>query len=149
MAEFVSNLLDNLAAYLAAEGIADWETSGTYGDNDTGIVLKVIPQHPDRMISLAAYPVADDPALDSDTVAIQARTRWPGNDPRPVDDLGDRVFDALHGRRDWALGSGESETFVVYCRRVSGDSLGRDANGRWERSDNYYLDVYRPATHRE
>jgi hypothetical protein len=132
--------------HLAAGSLgATWNTSGAYTVLQTGIVLGNAPQSPDRIITLTAYGVSDSPNLSDSVQGVQIRTRWGGQDPRPVDDLDDAIFNLLHGRTALALTTGVT---VVQCLRQSTTTLGQDANGRWMRSSNYYLDVHRPSTYR-
>jgi hypothetical protein len=146
MSGFTTELLTGLAAYIAAGGIgATWSTSGAYTVLQTGIVLGAIPQSPDRIVTLAAYGVADSPALSDSVVGVQVRTRWGGSDPRPVDDLDDAIFDLLHGKTALTLSTGVT---IVQCLRQSSASLGQDENNRWMRTANYYATAHRPSANR-
>ena len=146
MAGFSTDLLTGLAVHLAAGSIgAAWNTSGAYTVLQTGIVLGNVPQSPDRIITLAAYGVSDSPALSDSVLGVQVRCRWGGQDPRPVDDLADSIFNLLHGKTALALTTGVT---VVQCLRQSATTLGQDENGRWSNASNYYITVHRPSTHR-
>jgi hypothetical protein len=143
---FQVNLLTGLAAYLAAGGIgATWTTSGAYTPLQTGIVLGNVPQSPDRIITLTAYGVDDSPALSDSVLGVQVRCRWGGQDPRPVDDLADSIYNLLHGKTALTLSTGVT---VVQCLRQSATTLGQDENGRWSNSSNYYVTAHRPSTNR-
>ena len=145
-AGFSTDLLTGLAAHLAAGGIgATWNTSGAYTVLQTGIVLGNVPQSPDRVIVLTAYGVEDSPNLSDSVLGVQIRCRWSGQDPRPVDDLSDAIFNLLHGRTALTLSTGVT---VVQCLRNSATTLGQDENGRWSNSSNYYATVHRPSTYR-
>jgi len=76
---------------------------------------------------------------------VQVRCRWGGQDPRPVDDLDDALFDLWHDADTFTLPTGVR---VVLMERRSSTSLGQDGNGRWSRASNYYLTVHRPSLHR-
>ena len=146
MSEFRTNLLTGLAVALDAEALATWRATGVYQTTETGIVLGVVPQAPDRIVTLTAYGVSDEPALSDSVIGVQVRCRWGGQDPRPVDDLADQIYDFLHGRMAWDLSTGVN---VVQCLLHSGPiSLGQDENRRWSTSSNYYLTVHRPSTYR-
>lgn len=146
MSGFTTDLLTGLAAYLQTAGIGTWNTSGAYSAAQTGIVLGTVPQAPDRIITLTAYPVRDDAALSDSVIGVQVRCRWGGQDPRLVDDLADSIFSALHGITHVTLTGGVK---VVQILRQSGPvSLGQDQNGRWSNSSNYYLTVHRPSANR-
>ena len=147
MSGFQTDVLEGLADLLHNASIGTWGTSGAYSASDTGIVLGVVPQAPDRIITLTAYGVSgDDPSLSDSEIGVQVRCRWSGQDPRDVNDLDDTVFSALHGRKEFTLSTGVR---VVQCLRHSGPvSLGQDENNRWSTSSNYYLTVHRPSTYR-
>jgi Bacteriophage minor capsid protein len=142
---WTSRLLGGLAELLDAAGVGVWHPDGAaYAVGDTAIVIRVIPQAPDRIVSLAAYPqgTASQGMADHDA-AVQIRLRA-GVDPRDCDDLADVVFDRLDSLAGVTLGG----VPLVQMWRQSYTSLGKDANGRWERSENYYLQAMRPTTHR-
>jgi hypothetical protein len=142
---WTSRLLTGLAELLAANSIGIWRTSGVYAAGETGILIRSIPSTPDRIITLAAYPIdAGYVGLADTTVGIQHRLRG-GRDPRDCDDLADAIFDLLDSAEHYSLGG----IHVVQSVRRSYASLGADGNGRWERSENYYFDAMRPTAHRD
>jgi hypothetical protein len=142
---FSTNLLTGLAAALQTASLGTWNPSGAYTALQTGITLGKVPQEPDRIITLTAYALADDPALSDSQVGVQVRTRWSGSDPRPVDDLDDSIFSLWHGKCGLVLTTGIT---VVQLLRISGTSLGQDANQRWCRTSNYRATVHRPSANR-
>lgn len=137
---WTTNLVEGMAALLAAAGAGTWSPGGTYTDGQTGITVGVIPQAPDRIICLSPYPVDDPPGLLDVTVAVQVRVRGT-TDPRVVQDIADAVYDALHGAQPGQLGG----VLVAQVFRQSASSLGVDQVGRWERSENYYVQATRPS----
>lgn len=143
--DFETAFLEGFARLLAAATVGTWRANGAYTAAETGIVLGVLPQSPDRVIALAAYGVDDDPSLSDSTIGLQVTTRWGGQDPRDVGRLTSRVFDALHGLHDHTL---LTEVRVVQCLRRSWTSLGQDANARWRTVQNFYVDAHRPSAHR-
>lgn len=145
MAGFQTDLLEGVAQHLAGLGIATWDPAGVYTSAQTGIVLATVPASPDRIITLSGYGIADSPNLSDSLAGLQVRTRWDGGDPRPVDDLADRIFDELHGLTGLLLPTGVQ---LVLCLRTSWTSMGQDANRRWSRSDNYSVTAHRPSPHR-
>lgn len=145
MSGFTVNLLTGLAAYLQTNSLGTWTPSGAYTALQTGIVLGNIPQTPDRIITLTAYSVEDSPDLSDSVLGVQIRTRWGGQDKRPVDDLDDSIFTLLHGNTALLLTTG---VMVVQCLRQSTTTLGQDANARWMNASNYYLTVHRPSANR-
>jgi hypothetical protein len=142
---WTSDLLGGLAAMLADAGIGAWHPDGTaYGPAEVAIVLGALPDSPDRAIALAAYPLDDHPSENLVKVGVQVRCRGAGDDPRGADDLGDQVFDLLHGATRFTAGG----VHVIQVLRQSSALLGRDALGRWDRADSYHLDAARPTQHR-
>lgn len=142
---FQTDLLVGVAEHLAVAGVGAWNTAGVYTADQTGIVLATVPASPDSVITITGYGVTDDPSLSDSVQGVQFITRTGGGDPRPTDDLADSIFDRLHGATGLLLSTGVR---VTQCLRRSHVSLGQDGNRRWQRSDNYYLDVHRPSLHR-
>lgn len=142
---WTSRLLTGLAELLATGGAGTWRASGAYTAAETAIVIRAIPQDPDRIITLAAYPIGSDlPGMADHTVGVQVRCRGVPDDPRDVEDLADTVFELLD-----SYGRGTVGTIpVVDIVRRSYTSLGQDVNRRWETSSNYYVEAMRPTTNR-
>ncbi len=140
---WTSRLLVGLAEYLAADGIAEWSPTAAYTTTQTGIVIAAMPPAPNRVICLTDYPVTDRIDRPNVVQAVQIRCRA-GADPREVADLADAVYDRLHGATGLMLGG----IRVIQVRRQSYTRLPRDLADRHERSDNYYLDAWRPSAHR-
>lgn len=140
---WTSRLLTGLAEDLHAAGVGTWRPAGKYQVGETAIVMRDIPTSPDRVITLAGYVVGGPHGNASTIQGVQFRLRGL-QDPRDVDDLADAIFDLLDssGPHDWH-GVGVSQIY-----RQSYTSLGKDTNGRWERSENYYTDAERPTVHR-
>jgi hypothetical protein len=142
---FTNDLLAGFAALLNTVGGATWNPSGTYAATDTGIFAQTTPPSPDGAVVLSAFGVSDDPTLADSVVGLQVMTRMGGDDPRPVNDVADAIFDALQSLHDVTLSTGVR---VVECTRRSSLPLGQDDLRRWLRSDNYYVTTYRPAPFR-
>jgi hypothetical protein len=142
---WTSRLLTGLAEHLAANGVGVWHPDGSaYAAGETGILLRAIPTTPDRIITLAAYPVGGGtPGIADTTTGIQARFRG-GTDPRDCDDLADAIHDLLDSATNLTLGG----VRVVQLYRQSYASLGQDTNRRWEASHNYYVEAMRPTLNR-
>lgn len=140
---WTKDLTTGLAVHLAAASIGTWRPTGVYTAGETAIVYRAVPQTPDRLITLAAYPIGSEHQglADHDT-AVQIRLRSTTN-PTDVDDLADAVFDLLDSATNLTFGG----VRVSQMWRQSYSALGQDANGRWERSENYYLQTMRPTAH--
>lgn len=144
MSEWTTSLITGLAELLAAGGVGVWRPTGpAYTDAEIGILMRAIPQQPDRVITLAPYPVASPVGLADYVQGVQVRCRGT-TDPRVCEDLGDAVFDLLDSASRLTLGG----VSVVQIYRQSHTSLGQDGNGRWESSSNYYVEAMRATTNR-
>lgn len=139
---YTVDLLTGLAQILADGNAGVWDPAGVYTADQVGITITGIPQAPDRIICLTAYPVQDTPGLVDVTAGVQIRIRGT-RDPRVAEDLADAVYDLLHGRSSYTAAG----VAVAQSWRQSYAQLGPDGNGRWERSDNYYVQAARPNTH--
>lgn len=132
------------------EGIAGMIVAGVPGISynpaapavNNGILLKLMPANPDRLITLTAVNQGDDISMPLGQVMVQVRGRGLPNRPTDVDDLLDDVFPILHGATNLTFGS---LTVIQMNRRVS-VPMGYDDSKRWERIDQYYLDVDFPPT---
>jgi hypothetical protein len=142
---WTSDLLTGLAEHLTAAGVGTWRPSGAYTAAETAIVIRGIPQTPDKLITLAPYPLdgGEHRGMADHDSALQVRVRGT-TDPRVAEDLADAVFTALD-----SLGSNGPVDLggvkVVDMWRQSYTSLGTDTSGRWERSENFYLAAMRPT----
>lgn len=141
MSGYTKQLLDGLAQLIADQGLATYRPDGVYAEGETGITFSVMPDTPDRVLCLTAYPVDDGPLADI-TTAVQARMRA-SRDPRDLDDLADDLRDLLHNREHFALGL----IHVNAAWRQSQAPMGQDAHGRMELSANYYFRTVRPGPH--
>lgn len=96
---------------------------------------------PDAGAALNLTLVGDDARQSLRRYALQVRTRG-GADQRDVTGYGEAIADLLHGRRDTPAG----DAVIAHIWRISSIGLGQDTSKRWERSDNYVLDVSTVAT---
>lgn len=140
---FLVDLVDGLATLLDAEGVATYRATGVYTAAETAITDTVMPDSPDRAVVLTAYDTTDDPALTDCTVSVQVRTRA-GADPRQVADLDEAVFAVLHALTDAQFGTAR----VALMKRDNSAPMGRDSNGRFERTSNYTARAQRPPSDR-
>lgn len=140
---WTADLVEGVGQHLAANNLGVWRTTGPYTATEIGIAVGAAPQTPDRIITLTGYTVSDEVELPLSVIGVQVRTRGT-TDPRSADNLADPVFDLLHNASRLTLGG----VYVSLIQRRSSAPMGRDANGRWERSDNYYLTCQRPSAHR-
>ena len=139
MPGYNSNLLTGLATQLQTSGIGRFITGGVYDEGDTAITIGTQPAQPDRVITLMSYPV-EDSDLGNVITGVQMKFRA-GRDPRQVEDLSDSVYDLLHNKSGYRLGS----IYVLLSWRQSATWFGQDTDQRVERVENYYLRAERPA----
>lgn len=142
---WTSDLLAGLAQYLDDKNVAVWRPNpgDVYQPAETGIVIRAIPDKPDRLITLATYVVDDRPGMQEQTVGLQIRVRGLPRAPGDCDDLADAVFEQLDSIGHATWGGVE----IVDCYRQSHASLGADGMHRWARSENYYVDAMRATAY--
>lgn len=146
---WTNNLLVGLAEELAARGVARWQPTGAYAATGLPpVFLRALGDRPDAAVSLAAYgdPDYEDAGLSDVVQGVQIRTR--AATPDACDDLADAIWDVLHGAEMLRLGTGAAQVATTLIRRRSTAALGRDAAGRFERVDNYYVNASRPNANR-
>lgn len=142
---FTNDLFSGLAQLLATAGVGVYKPTTAYGANDTAITSQVLPQSPDAALAITFYPVSDDATMSDSVVGVQVMIRAAGSDDSAANDLADAVFAVFQSLPSQTLTSGVQ---VQIMTRKSGTLLGKDDEQRWMRSENYYAQVYRPATHR-
>lgn len=135
---FENTLATGIGEHLAASCGWSWKASGAYASTETGIVIDALPQDPANLVSLHIYTV-DEPLEPDALMGCQIVMRNGSADPRKVNDMADRAFNALHGLTDATLAG----LHISLAWRQSTASLGQDGNRRWSRSDNYYIRAHR------
>jgi Bacteriophage minor capsid protein len=141
---WTAELAHGLAAHLAAAGVGVYRPDGMYADDETGLVIGVVPATPPRVVVLSCYALVDDVDQADSLIGLQARVRGGTADPRDALALLDGVFDELHGATHLTLAG----AVVHLVERTASAPMGRDANGRYEHADTYRLTAYRPTRHR-
>ncbi len=137
-----TDLLNGIAAMSAAAGVGTYSPAGMYTAVQTGIFMKIMPATPDRVIVLTAVNQGDNITDPFGQIMVQARFRGLPGQPLDVDELGDSFFDIFHGTTGLVFASMGA---VQMNRKVSVPN-GMDDLKRWERIDQYYLDVAFPPT---
>lgn len=131
----ISQILNGLAAWLAANDFGVFTLTGVYQPTDRAITLKRLPGKPDSALAVNVYDVLDPvPPVLGRVVKVQLRFRAPGP-PDVVDDWADEVCRSLNYLHNFMAG----DLKVSRAHRISFASLGLDENGREERTDNYEL----------
>lgn len=139
-----SQFLAALAQHLEDNAAGVWHPDGSnYAAGETAIIMRGIPSAPDRLITLATYPVTAARGMQDITVGVQFRIRGTP-DPRVCQDTADALFELLDssGHQIW----GDIRISDVW--RQSYASLGQDALNRWEASHNYYVEAMRRTASR-
>jgi len=132
-----------LASVIAGAGLGIvYNPTTAYTASQTGIVMKSVPATPDRVVVISVIPMSDELAAPSGEVTVQIRTRGTPNSALDVDDLADSIKPILHGLKAQTWGSVQ----LVQMFRNNAVTLGQDDSKRWERVDDYTLDVEYPAT---
>lgn len=101
------------------------------------------PEEPDEWVTITDYTVSDDISLSDSVLGVQVTVRSP--DIERVKGIASDLFALFHGRWGGMLG----RVTLVSARRASGTNTGQDSNDRQGRTENYYLTVHRPSTHRQ
>jgi hypothetical protein len=138
---YTNDLLNGIAALLAAEGVGVWRPDDVIEPGEVGLFRGVLPDEPDVAIALNDYPVADDDTTNAIT-AIQFRMRA-GRDPNVIANLADAVFNRLHQRRQYRVG----DLYIALSWRQSQAWIGQDAQGRMELTSNFYFRTVRSGTY--
>jgi hypothetical protein len=136
---WTAELAHGLAAHLAAAGIATYRPTGVYADDETGLMLGVVPAAPARVVVLSCYALADDIDQADSLIGLQVRVRGGSSDPRDALALLDAVFDELHSATHLTLAG----TVVHLVERTASAPMGR-----YEHADTYRLTAHRPTRHR-
>ena len=131
------DLLTGLAETIAGSGIATYRPSGTYLPTETAIVVGASPQSPDRVIMMMCVPMTDATMIPMGKWMVQFYFRGLPNNPLDVEDLGDAVFDLMHGATSMVMGS----VNIIQCLRQGCVGNGQDASKRWTRIDRYMIDL--------
>lgn len=139
-----TDLLTGVAVKIAAEVTPTivYTSLGVYTAGQTGIMMKVMPATPDRVVTLALVTQGDNITQPLGNWMLQVRGRGLPGQPLDVDDLMDSIFDVLHGTQNLVFGT----VTVIQMNRQVSVPMGEDTAKRWERVDQYYLDVNLPGS---
>lgn len=131
-----------------AANIADLD----YSESDpsaNNIGVGSMPDSPDLAIGI--WPTGGPESSTKsgyDMRGLQVRTRGPRSDATTGYDLGEEIYDDLHGMKYVTLTGG---TLVVYCAATQPEpvSIGEDESGRHEYTLNFRLEVRNPTANRQ
>lgn len=135
----VVDYLVGMAEYLDANSSLVWDPDSlgpefTYPSTVTGIHLKDVRIHPDRIVVIYPYLDFNSVILPQRDLDFQIRTRG-GSIPTDCDEIADIAFKLLHRQHHLVWNGLE----ISRIRHTSFLPLGPDDQGRWERTDNYEL----------
>lgn len=123
----MANILDELATYLAANGVGTVETDIFEG------LMPDSPEAPDAVVALFEYPGGPVTAVNTvEQRSIQARTRALTYDA--AKDKAELVFGLLHSMHEETLSGAR---FLLILAKQPPFSLGRDARQRHEFAVNF------------
>ena len=138
-------LLDALAQWMHAQGIAVYNTDGFYpaGMSLPAVVFGAMPDTPHNAVTVNVYDtsIARDDTGNPD-YWVQFRFRADGNDPRTVGDMADQLAAHLLDHTHVAL---TPQVEVRHAHRTVRTPVGMDTNRRYERADSYRLSL-KPLT---
>lgn len=137
-----SDIVTGLAQLLNDLGLAVYKPAGGYAATDVAVVFGELPTSPDTAVGITLYGSTDEVKENLSRYRVQLWTRGAANNSLGASSIASPIFDALQGREGFQLGS----VYVVQMFRTSLMPMGMDANKRYERSDNYVLDVNTPLT---
>lgn len=125
-----SDLTIRLCEIVGALPLFAWRPRGpAYSEAEIGVFYGTIPDAPDRAVGIRVYSPIDEPNLLSRRV--QLHIRGGRRQPFGADRIAGVLFSVLHER---PRGDG-----MVSILRTSAAPLGADANGREERTENYFI----------
>ena len=132
-----SELVTDLAAHLAANGVGEWSANGVYPEGTImPIYVGIIHDKADTGIGLQVY--SDDRSRDDASPDIRVQVRIRGDQSALPTGIGpttaDRIFTILHDHSGFTL---NNHTAVLLCRRHLRAPEERDDTGRWTRADSY------------
>lgn len=132
-----SELVTDLAAHLAANGVGEWSANGVYPEGTImPIYVGIIYDKADTGIGLQVY--SDDRSRDDASPDIRVQVRIRGDQSPLPSGIGpitaDRIFTLLHNQQHLTL---NNHTAVLLCRRHLRAPEERDDTGRWTRADSY------------
>lgn len=141
--DYEKALLRGIGVTLDAEtDVLSWidpDAVGAYTPAQAGLYLGAVPSSPRRAVAMNSYTVAMFP---DPIVGVQFH--YAALDPDDLTTMAQAVSDVLEGRWGGMLGTVK----LVASAWQSGTPLGQDANGREQRTENYYLTIARSIPNR-
>jgi hypothetical protein len=106
------------------------------------VVLIFEPADPDRIVTLHALPMSDDPSRPFGVALLQVKARSSRGNPLDSSTDLDQIFTALHARTGLEYGSWSIAQMLRQVRAP----LGIDGLNRLTEADHYEVQIDYPAT---
>ena len=140
MSGYESDLLKGVAQTLHDASVAVYRPASAYQAGERAITFGTMPDSPDSVLTLATYPLTDEPREALSKVGVQVRSRAASY--LTAQDLNTLIFATLHGLANLDFGT----CHLVQLLRATSIPMGTDAANRWEYSANFYADINPPTT---
>jgi len=145
-------MLAGMAEMLRLAGVVSFTWYGEpYADPPASplipaLYLVELQPEPERVVALTDYPLEAMPGLSDSLVGVQCRIRV-GREPAPAMRIRDRIKDVWHGAGplycDLSWLDSEPSFAIAQIGWQSAAPIGPDSQGRYERSENYYVNINR------
>lgn len=127
------DLNTQIARYLDAEGLVNFDETGTTGD----CFIDILPSQPDKAVAiLSGQPSPGDIKLPYDNPGIKIIVRGK-QDPRVPKEKAQEIYNNLHGFANGKLISTGDYIVSIQGTQSGPIRLGQDDNGRHEFSLNF------------
>ena len=135
-------IAEDLARFLAVEGIGQWNANGIYKTySPPALYLGVLPDEAAYSIAVNVYSHDTTDTQHSDTtspeIRIQLRIKGDRN-PRTAQTIANKIYEALHERTHYQLDNGTS---ILRSRRILRYEERGESNLVYYRVDSYSFTV--------
>ena len=135
-------IAEDLARFLAKEGIGQWSANGVYKSySPPALYLGVLPDEAAYSIAVNVYSHDTTDTQRSDTaspeIRIQLRIKGDRN-PRTARTIANKIFETLHERTHYQLDNGTS---ILRSRRILRYEERNESNLVYYRVDSYAFTV--------
>jgi hypothetical protein len=136
-------LLTGIARLLDLKQVGIYTLDDVVSGDSTAIVLKTMPDSPDRCITLNYLPMNAIPDQAHNSGLLQVACRGKPGVPLDSDELADACDAWLNGLTQYALGG---DCTLNQCYLRNSVNLGQDEAQRWITTNQYNVDVDTPPT---
>ena len=135
-------IAEDLARFLAVEGIGQWNANGIYKTySPPALYLGVLPDEAAYSIAVNVYShdTTDTAASDTTSPEIRMQLRIKGDrNPRTAQTIANKIYEALHERTHYQLDNGVN---ILRSRRILRYEERNDTNLVYYRVDSYSFTV--------